>query len=248
PAGGYGPPLRIGFPVFRPHFSFLLAPPCAARRKDKTMILTILSQDAHSTTVVWPAVAGAARYALLWSDRFSDTVRFKTAAETAETSFRFVRSTHIPYYLKARAFDAAGALLAESEVLTTPVARVLRPQLEPLGRGLVALPAKNGVFLSWRLLRGEVSGYSATGLTGTDFILYKNGEKLAAVTDSTNYLDPAGTAGDAYAVAPVVDGREGAPCAAVRPWANGYLDLPLQKPADGVTPAGDAFTYHANDM
>lgn len=212
------------------------------------MILTILSQDAHSTTVAWPAVAGAARYALLWSDRFSDTVRFKTAAETAETSFRFVRSTHIPYYLKARAFDAAGALLAESEVLTTPVARVLRPQLETLGRGLVALPAKNGVFLSWRLLRGEVSGYSAAGLTGTDFILYKNGEKLAAVTDSTNYLDPAGTAGDAYAVAPVVDGREGAPCAAVRPWANGYLDLPLQKPADGVTPAGDAFTYHANDM
>ena len=44
------------------------------------MILTILSQDAHSTTVAWPAVAGAARYALLWSDRFSDTVRFKTAA------------------------------------------------------------------------------------------------------------------------------------------------------------------------
>ena len=112
------------------------------------MILTILSQDAHSTTVGWPAVAGAARYALLWSDRFSDTVRFKTAAETAETSFRFVRSTHIPYYLKARAFDAAGALLAESEVLTTPVARVLRPQLETLGRGLVALPAKNDVYLS----------------------------------------------------------------------------------------------------
>ncbi|WP_458119950.1 rhamnogalacturonan lyase [Paenibacillus sp. Z6-24] len=31
-------------------------------------------------------------------------------------------------------------------------------------------------------------------------------------------------------------------------WNDTYYDLPLQKPADGVTPAGEAYTYSANDM
>ena len=32
------------------------------------------------------------------------------------------------------------------------------------------------------------------------------------------------------------------------PWGNGYYDLPLNKPADGVTPVGEAYTYSAADM
>ena len=48
---------------------------------------------------------------------------------------------------------------------------------------------------------------------------------------------------------PVVRGREQRESAAtVRPWSQAYVDLPLQKPADGVTPAGEAYTYSANDM
>lgn len=27
----------------------------------------------------------------------------------------------------------------------------------------------------------------------------------------------------------------------------GYLEIPLQKPADGITPAGDTYTYSPND-
>lgn len=121
-------------------------------------------------------------------------------------------------------------------------------QLEKLSRGLVAVPAKEGIFVSWRLLVQEVSGYGKTGLTGTDFALYRSGEKIALVTDSTNYLDKKGTPEDVYQVAPIVAGeeKEKYPPAAV--WEKSYLDIPLQKPEGGVTPAGQEFEYSANDM
>ena len=130
----------------------------------------------------------------------------------------------------------------------TPTAPAGTPQLEKLDRGLVATSTSEGVFVSWRLLVSEATGATATGLTGTDFTVYRNGAAIATVTDSTNLLDPAGTATSQYSVAPVVGGVEGEASPAVMPWADGYVDLPLQKPADGVTPKGDAYTYSANDM
>src|ERR687889_351817 len=30
-------------------------------------------------------------------------------------------------------------------------------------------------------------------------------------------------------------------------WGGNFKDIPLKKPADGVTPAGQAYTYNAND-
>src|SRR4051794_27219483 len=121
-------------------------------------------------------------------------------------------------------------------------------ELERLDRGLVAAATSEGVFLSWRLLGSEVSGHSATGMTGADFRVYRDGTRIATVTDSTNYLDRAGTAGASYRVAAVVGGRELPRSAPATPWAGGSYDLPLRRPADGVTPTGEAYTYSANDM
>ncbi|MEH1127593.1 rhamnogalacturonan lyase [Micromonospora sp. CPCC 206061] len=121
-------------------------------------------------------------------------------------------------------------------------------QLEELDRGLVAAATTEGVFLSWRLLGSEVTGHTATGMAGPAFNVYRNGKRIATVTDSTNYVDRAAEPGARYRVAPVVKGREGDRSAAVTAWANGYYDLPLRKPADGVTPAGEAYTYAANDI
>jgi hypothetical protein len=121
-------------------------------------------------------------------------------------------------------------------------------QLEHLDRGLVAAGTSEGTFLSWRLLATEVTGANATGQTGADFAVYRNGEKIATVTDSTNYLDSDGAADATYQVAAVVDGVELGRSAEVSPWAQGYTDIPLQKPADGVTPKGEPYTYAANDM
>ena len=110
------------------------------------------------------------------------------------------------------------------------------PQLEALDRGLVAVSTSEGVFLSWRLLASEATGATDTGLAGPDFAVYRDGERVAVVTDSTNYADAAGSATAQYTVAPVVNGIELAASAPVSAWAQGYTDLPLQKPADGTTP------------
>lgn len=128
------------------------------------------------------------------------------------------------------------------------------PQLEALDRGLVAVATGEGVFLSWRLLASETTGSTDTGLAGPDFAVYRDGERIATVTDSTNFADADGTAAAEYAVAPIVNGVELEASAATSAWAQGYYDLPLQKPADGVTPpgviwgaAGEPYTYSAND-
>ncbi|OLF16369.1 rhamnogalacturonan lyase [Actinophytocola xanthii] len=121
-------------------------------------------------------------------------------------------------------------------------------QLERLDRGLVAATTGDGVFLSWRLLGHEVTGHSEAGLIGTDFRVYRDGRPVATVTDSTNYLDRAGTAQARYRVVPLADGRERPGAGSATAWPGNHHTLPLRKPADGVTPAGEAYTYRANDM
>jgi rhamnogalacturonan endolyase len=60
-----------------------------------------------------------------------------------------------------------------------------------LDRGVVAVVVSGGVYVGWRMF-----GYEYTGTdSDTSYNLYKDGTKLATVTDSTNYLDAAGTAG-----------------------------------------------------
>lgn len=133
-------------------------------------------------------------------------------------------------------------------------------QLENLDRGLVAASTSAGDFLSWRLLGQEVTGAGRKGMTGPDFVVFRDGKALTTVTDSTNYLDPAGTPTSVYQVAPTGKGpKKKGPkkdinayakviSRGVTPWADGHYDLPLMKPAAGVTPAGEAYTYSANDM
>ncbi|TCN01829.1 hypothetical protein EV294_1011290 [Paenibacillus sp. BK033] len=123
-----------------------------------------------------------------------------------------------------------------------------RVQLEYLDRGLAAATTSEGVFISWRLLSYEVTGSTDKGLTGPAFNVYRDGVQIATVTDSTNYLDPRGTSASKYYVSAVTGGKETDQSAAVQPWAQAYYDLKLNKPADGVTPKGEAYTYSANDM
>ncbi|WP_042211774.1 rhamnogalacturonan lyase [Paenibacillus borealis] len=121
-------------------------------------------------------------------------------------------------------------------------------QMENLDRGLAAVCTSEGIFISWRLLGQEVTAASESGLTAADFRLYRNGLFVAEICDSTNYLDRAGTPESEYSVAAVIHGEEQERSTEVRPWETPYLEIPLQKPADGVTPAGQSYTYSANDM
>ncbi|ADI11702.1 FG-GAP repeat protein [Streptomyces bingchenggensis BCW-1] len=121
-------------------------------------------------------------------------------------------------------------------------------QLEELNRGLVAARTSDGVFLTWRLLADEVTGGSKAGQTGADFHVYRDGKRIATVTDSTDYVDQDASAGASYRVAAVVAGHETNLSDAVTPWDHDYYDLPLKKPAGGVTPAGEQYTYTASDV
>jgi rhamnogalacturonan endolyase len=127
-------------------------------------------------------------------------------------------------------------------------------QMEKLNRGLVAASTPNGVFINWRLMANEATGYSDTGLTGANFNVYRDGEKIATVQESTNYLDKDGTSTSNYYVSAVVNGKEVDKSQIITPWSNQYYDLPLKKPADDVTPKGvlfpngESYTYNASDM
>ena len=212
------------------------------------MNLRLSNLTARSVTLVWDAVEGADYYIVSWSDRDTPAHIMKPLPPVRGTSFVFQRSTDIPYYLSVEARSLDGAVLAQSETVRSAVGRLARPQLEELGRGLIAVATGAGVFLSWRLLRSEVNGWTETGLAGADFVVYKNGEKLAVVTDRTSFRDERGTAEDTYAVAALCAGVEEAPCKGVKPWKQNYIDIPLSIPESGVTPAGQEFTYHCSDM
>ncbi len=124
--------------------------------------------------------------------------------------------------------------------------------LEKLQRGLVALKQENGqVFVSWRLL--------VTDPAATAFNLYRtNGDgaprrlNSAPLAGPTSFVDENPGAGELrYFVRPVLRGREYDPApaftlAADAP-ARAWLEIPLQRPADGVAPDGATWTYSAND-
>lgn len=199
--------------------------------------------------LAWDAVEDAQSYHVYWSDRKTENMTYKCVAETKENRWIFKRSTHIPHYFKVAA--VIGREEAEcSDIIASPVKRKLQPQREKLGRGLIAVRTKTGIFLSWRLLAEETDGYNQTGVTGADFKIYRNGSCIATVSSSTNYLDTEGTQTDSYQVAAVHNGREETACGCVSVWRSGenYIDIPLQIPAPGVTPARDTYTYNANDM
>ncbi len=240
----------------------------------KQIQLNITEVGEDFVRLAWDDVSEQVTYRVYWADRYSPQMEYKCLAEMQENSYTLRRSTHIPHYLYVEAVaieaadginvinqetgetvvsEAAGyAAIATSDIVKTPVGRVLHEQMEKLNRGLIAVKTSEGVFLSWRLMLDEVTGYTKTGMSGTDFVVYRNGEKLAKVTDSTNYLDGEGTAEDEYAVEAMA-GEHCDParcCEPVRPWNHDapYTEIPLQKPEGGVTPAGQTYTYSANDM
>lgn len=189
--------------------------------------------------------------------------RLGSAVATGESAFRNPRSkvkrmrtpvrttlaaavTAVALVLPAQA--AIGAPTSVSVGRHHPAAPAGGAQLEALDRGLVALSTPGGIHLSWRLLKSEAYGASETGLTGADFAIYRDGKKIALVTDSTNFADAGGTAASSYQVAPVLGGREGTRSTAITPRGQAAIDIPLTVPAGGTTPAGEAYTYSANDV
>ncbi|MGN9847394.1 hypothetical protein ACTMTI_55935 [Nonomuraea sp. H19] len=73
----------------------------------------------------------------------------------------------------------------------------------------VATTTPGGISLSWPFLGIKVTGAGTGGRVSAGFSVYREGRPIAMVTDSTNYLEPAGTPAAKYAIAPIARGREG---------------------------------------
>ncbi len=107
--------------------------------------------------------------------------------------------------------------------------------VEDLDRGVVAVVQPNGVYVGWRMLGYE---YDRDNPGRTTYNVYRDGELIANVEGSTNFLDPSGNAGSVYSVSAVIDQIDGGPSVPVSAWSTNYLRVPLQRPSE---------IYSAND-
>ena len=124
-------------------------------------------------------------------------------------------------------------------------------QMEALTRGVVAVLVKGGVYLGWRMFGYE---YDPVNPGNISFNVYRDGGKIASVTDSTNYLDATGTIASAYSVRAVIGGVEQEDSGNAKVWAQNYLRIPIDPPPPGTTPdlpkcesPKEGYTYDAND-
>jgi rhamnogalacturonan endolyase len=127
-------------------------------------------------------------------------------------------------------------------------------QMEDLSRGVVAVRTGSAqVYVGWRLL-----GVEATANIGFNVYRSTDGGPAAklnssVITTSTNFMDNSVNPGQSnrYFVRAVVNGAEQSDSASFTLPANAptqnYLRVPLQRPAGGTTPAGEAYTYSPGD-
>ncbi|MBO5371220.1 MAG: Ig-like domain-containing protein [Lachnospiraceae bacterium] len=112
--------------------------------------------------------------------------------------------------------------------------------VENLNRGAIAMKIEKGVYLSWR--------YLGTDSADTVFDIYRGDTKIAEeVADATCYTDTAGTINSVYEIHTIVDGITTEITKDITVEADYFFDIPLDKPADGVTPSGQTYTYASND-
>jgi len=139
-----------------------------------------------------------------------------------------------------KAIALATAMTLTGHIASAETLQTAPRWLEALDRGGVAVPAQDGgIFVSWRLLGDDPKDVA--------FDLYRDGQKLnrKPLTGATNFTDKKGTPEAVYVIkalsGPV---RESQP---VHVWKDGYLSIPVQPPAGGVTPTGEAYSYTAQD-
>nr|WP_323960465.1 rhamnogalacturonan lyase [Arthrobacter sp. JZ12] len=140
----------------------------------------------------------------------------------------------------AAAAAVAAATLGSMPAVAAPEDTPIR-QVEYLDRAPVAVTTEGGVYVGWRML-----GLDADS---TGFHVYRDGVRIteAPITGSTNLLDAEGTGTSVYRVTALIDQREVTVTDEFTPWGDQSLDIPLQRPAGGTTPTGEAYEYEAND-
>ncbi len=130
---------------------------------------------------------------------------------------------------------------AQNHAFPTPIC-----QMEKLDRGVVALPAASkGIFVSWRML--------GTDAPSVCFDVERDGKVIARHIKATHFVDEKGSAQNSYRIVtyqqePKMDAQANREVSkVVKPWADLYKSLPINRPAGGVSPDGRSYTYAPND-
>lgn len=119
-------------------------------------------------------------------------------------------------------------------------------QAEKLDRGVVAVKADKGVFVSWRSLLGDDKSLT--------FDIYRDGTKINATPlKVTNFTDAAGAPGAKYQVKAVLNGTDIETSKEATAWSDNFLRVHLDRPAGGTSPAGGRaeqrnYTYTPDDV
>lgn len=194
----------------------------------------------NDLTFSWAEVQGAVTYNVYRSKKEDGTYEFMGRTKTTSYTDDTVLTT-IPYFYKVAAVNAGG-VSELSEPLETPAVTKLKRQMEELDRAPVAVMTKDGVLISWRMLGTDSEDIS--------FNVYRDEKKITKkpISSSTNFLDEEGKGESTYEIRAVVNGKEKKSGDIIQKIHNqNYFDIPLQKPADGVTPLGEPYSYRAND-
>ncbi|MDE7420613.1 MAG: T9SS type A sorting domain-containing protein [Muribaculaceae bacterium] len=116
-----------------------------------------------------------------------------------------------------------------------------------LGRGVLAVKADNGVFVSWRSLPTDDAKLA--------FDIYRDGVKIneTPLTKKTNFTDPEGTVDSKYTIKAMLDGDVKESANANQVWASDFMKIHLDRPAGGTSPAGGSkeqrdYTYTPDDV
>jgi fibronectin type 3 domain-containing protein len=196
------------------------------------------SWGADGVALTWTAVPGAVAYDV--SRARSGLEPVVVARTTDPTWTDATAQATVDYVYRIAAVGPGGRSDASADVTIARSIQYVR-QAERLDRSPVAVATDGGVYVGWRLL----------GLDDQDlaFHVYRDGVRITTtpVTGSTNVLDPAGTASSTYRISTVVAGIERWATEPFAVWDQQTMDVPISKPADGTTPAGEAYTYRAND-
>lgn len=201
--------------------------------------ITLESIDKRELAISWSAPLGALYYLVFRAEVAGEEGELVGITEANRFTDADVLTT-IPYHYRVVAVNAGGRSAASTQ-FETPAPTVLQRQAEYLDRAPSAVQADNGVLVSWRML--------GTDPDAVAFHVYRDGVRITdePITSSTNHLDADGTSESQYFVTKVLDGVEVTETDPFGVWAEQYLSVPLDTPADAYTKDGQPYSYRAND-
>lgn len=192
----------------------------------------------NSVTLIWDDIKEAVWYNVYQKAPYGI---YKLIGKTKENNFIDDKVvTNVPFVYAVEAVTTSG-ISKRGEVTIDMEAEPKKRKMETLGRGAVAMKTDDGVFLSWRLNAYEYE-------QDINFIVLRNGDRISdIITNSTNYFDREGKAGDVYTIKAVKGRKAEKEGTTVNVIDAPYISIPLDKPDNYIDPFGKSYPYTAND-